>query len=58
MKSLVDFNLKIIEKLEKKNCKSEGLNVSTNNVIIVEQENKDLGYVENQKKYLMKKLSV
>ena len=34
-KALVDFNSEIIEKLEKKNCKSEGLNVTTNNTIVV-----------------------
>ena len=44
-RALVDFNSEIIEKLEKKNCKSKGLNVSTNNVIVVEQENKNLGFV-------------
>jgi len=55
-KALVDFNSKIIEKLKKKNCKSEGLNVSTNNVIIVEQENKDLGFVGKPKKIFNKEI--
>jgi len=55
-KALVDFNFEIIEKLKKKNCKSEGLNVSTNNVIIVEQENKDLGFVGKPKKIFNEKI--
>ena len=55
-KALVDFNSEIIEKLKKKNCKSEGLNVSTNNVIIVEQENKNLGFVGKPKKILNEKI--
>jgi acetylglutamate kinase len=54
--ALVDFNSEIVQKLEKKNCKSEGLNVSTNNVIIVEQENKDLGYVGKPKKVFKEKI--
>jgi len=49
-KALVDFNSEIVEKLKKKNCKSIGLNVSTDNVIIVEQENKNLGFVGKPKK--------
>ena len=55
-KALVDFNSEIIEKLKKKNCKSEGLNVSENNIIIVEQENKSLGYVGKPKKILNEKI--
>ena len=44
-KALVDFNSEIVEKLNKKNCKAKGLNVSENNVIHVEQENEELGFV-------------
>ena len=55
-KALVDFNSEIIEKLEKKNCESEGLNVSKNNVIIVEQENKKLGFVGKPKKISNEKI--
>ena len=54
--ALVDFNAEIIEKLKKKNCKSEGLNVSTNNVIIVEQENEELGFVGKPKKIFNEKI--
>ena len=55
-KALVDFNSEIIQKLKKKNCKSEGLNVSSNNIILVEQENKDLGYVGKPKKIFREKI--
>jgi len=55
-KALVDFNSEIVEKLQKKNCKAEGLNVSKNNIFIVEQENKDLSFVGKPKKILNKKI--
>ena len=55
-KALVDFNSEIIEKLEKKNCKANGLNVSENNIFIVEQENKILGFVGKPKKILNEKI--
>ena len=57
-KALVDFNFEIIKKLEKKNCKSEGLNVSTNNVIIVDQEDKNLGFVGKPKKIFNEKINI
>ena len=55
-KALVDFNSEIIEKLEKKECKAYGLNVSRNNIFIVEQENKALGFVGKPKKILNEKI--
>ena len=55
-KALTDFNSEIVEKLQKKNCKAEGLNVSINNVFIVEQENKNLGFVGKPKKILNDKI--
>ena len=55
-KALVDFNSEIIEKLEKKECKAYGLNVSQNNIFIVEQENKALGFVGKPKKILNEKI--
>ena len=55
-KALTDFNSEIVEKLQKKNCKAEGLNVSINNVFIVEQENKDLDFVGKPKKILNNKI--
>ena len=56
-KALVDFNYEIVEKLKKKNCKSEGLNVSTNNIFVVEQEDKNLGYVGKPKKIFNEKIN-
>ena len=56
-KALVNFNSEIIEKLEKKNCKSKGLNVGTNNVIVVEQENKNLGFVGKPTKIYNEKIN-
>ena len=55
-KVLVDFNSEIIQKLKKKECKVEGLNVSQNNIFIVEQESKNLGYVGRPKKILNEKI--
>ena len=55
-KALVDFNSEIIEKLKKKKCKVAGLNVSQNNIFIVEQENVNLGFVGRPKKVLNEKI--
>ncbi len=55
-KALVDFNSEIIEKLKKKECKAAGLNVSQNNIFIVEQENASLGFVGRPKKVLNEKI--
>jgi acetylglutamate kinase len=55
-KALVDFNSEIIEKLKKKECKVAGLNVSQNNIFIVEQENVSLGFVGRPKKVLNEKI--
>ena len=55
-KALVDFNSEIIEKLKKKECKATGLNVSQNNIFIVEQENVSLGFVGRPKKVLNEKI--
>ena len=55
-KELVDFKFEIIEKLKKKECKVDGLNVSQNNIYIVVQENKDLGFVKKKKKILNEKI--
>jgi len=55
-KALVDFNLEIIKRLKKKNCSADGLNVSHNNIFIVEQESKDLGFVGKPKKVLNEKI--
>ena len=55
-KALVDFNFEIIDKLKKKECKADGLNVSQDNIFIVEQENKNLGFVGRPKKILNEKI--
>jgi acetylglutamate kinase len=55
-KALVNFNSEIIEKLKKKDCKVDGLNVSQNNIFIVEQESKDLVFVGKPKKILNEKI--
>jgi len=55
-KALVDFNSEIIEKLKKKECKAAGLNVSQNNIFLVNQENESLGFVGRPKKVLSEKI--
>lgn len=55
-KSLVEFNSEIIEKLKNKDCKAVGLNVSTDNVFIVEQENKELGFVGRPQSIIKEKI--
>ena len=55
-KALVNFNSEIIEKLEKKECKADGLNISQNNIFIVAQESKNLGFVGRPKKILNEKI--
>jgi acetylglutamate kinase len=42
---MIEFNKKIIKVLEKKSCKAKSITVKENNIIHVEQENKELGYV-------------
>lgn len=42
---MIEFNKKIIKALEKKSCKARSITIKENNIIYVEQENKELGYV-------------
>ena len=42
---MIEFNKKIIKFLEKKSCKAKPITIKENNVILVEQESKELGYV-------------
>ena len=42
---MIEFNKKIIKALEKKSCKAKPITIKENNIIYVEQENKELGYV-------------
>jgi acetylglutamate kinase len=44
-KVMIEFNKEIIKALEKKSCKAKSITVKENNIIHVEQENKELGYV-------------
>ena len=44
-KVMIEFNKKIIKALEKKSCKAKPITIKENNIIYVEQENKELGYV-------------
>ena len=57
-KALVDFNSEIIEKLKKKECRADGLNVDNSNIFIVKQENKSLGFVGRPKKILSEKIQI
>ena len=42
---MIEFNKEIIKTLEKKSCKAKSITIKENNIIYVEQENKELGYV-------------
>jgi len=42
---MIEFNKEIVDALEKKMCKAKSVTVKENNVIYVEQKNKELGYV-------------
>ena len=42
---MIKFNKEIVDALEKKMCKAKSVTVKENNVIYVEQKNKELGYV-------------
>ena len=42
---LINFNKEIVSSLEKQNCRSQSINTRENNIISVEQDNKELGFV-------------
>jgi len=42
---MIEFNKEIIKALEKKCCKAKSITIKENNIIYVEQESKELGYV-------------
>jgi len=42
---MIEFNREIVNALEKKLCKAKSITIKENNVIYVEQKNKELGYV-------------
>ncbi len=47
---MLEFNKEIVNALEKKSCKSKSITIKKNNIIYVEQENKELGYVGKPKR--------
>ena len=47
---LNNFNNEIIEALKKNNCDSQGITNRQNNILLVEQENQELGFVGTPKK--------
>ena len=47
---MIKFNKEIIDALEKKSCKAKSITIKKNNIIYVEQENKELGFVGKPKK--------
>ena len=42
---MIEFNKEIVDALEKKVCRAKPITIKENNVIYVEQKNKELGYV-------------
>ena len=47
---MTKFNKEIVDALEKKSCKAKSVTIKKNNIIYVEQENKELGYVGKPKR--------
>ena len=42
---MISFNKEIVSALEKKRCKAKSITIEENNIIYVQQKNKELGYV-------------
>ena len=53
---MIKFNKKIVKALKEKSCKAKSITVKENNVIYVEQENKELGFVGRPKRVDVKLL--
>ena len=47
---MTKFNKEIVSALEEKSCKAKSITIKKNNIIYVEQENKELGYVGKPKR--------
>jgi len=47
---MTKFNREIVNALEKKSCKAKSITIKKNNIIYVEQENKELGFVGKPKR--------
>ena len=48
--TMTEFNKEIVNALEKKSCKAKSITIKNNNIIYVEQENKELGFVGKPKR--------
>ncbi len=48
--TMTEFNKEIVSALEKKSCKAKSITIKKNNIIYVEQENKELGFVGKPKR--------
>ena len=53
---MTKFNGEIVNKLEKKSCKAKSITIKKNNIIYVEQENQELGFVGKPKRVDVKLL--
>ena len=53
---MINFNKKIVKALKEKSCKAKSITVKENNVMYVEQENKELGFVGRPKRVDVKLL--
>jgi len=53
---MTEFNNEIVKAFEKKSCKAKPITIKKNNIIYVEQENKELGFVGKPKKIDVKLL--
>ena len=53
---MISFNKKIVKALKEKSCKAKSITVKENNVITVEPENRELGFVGRPKKVDVKLL--
>jgi len=47
---MTEFNKEIVKALEEKSCKAKSITIKKNNIIYVEQEDKELGYVGKPKR--------
>ena len=47
---MTEFNKQIVNALERKSCKAKSITIKKNNIIYVEQEDKELGYVGKPKR--------
>jgi len=48
--TMTEFNNEIVNALKKKSCKAKSITIKNNNIIYVEQENKELGFVGKPKR--------